>query len=275
MLAKSSVRYQLTSPAGRAMPAWLATTLLVVARVSALVFILPKLPRTAVPWRARVLLVMLLTAPILCVVPTYGDGWIRVAMLPAILSHEIALGISLGLVPAALLWGIQVAVQASHGMTGLPEGTAGEGEEATEPAIRRLFSMIVVTTFFLSAGHRVVFQSLLDSFSWLPPGSYTSLESKREMIIELLSMSFSLGVRAMAPITVSLLVGLVSLAMINRLVPQLGYFAVGMSFQTMLLMASLVLFVGSIVWMCEHSFQTAGGLVHNNWQDIIQASGHQ
>ena len=126
-----------------------------------------------------------------------------------------------------------------------------------------------LAVFFACSGHRLVFQSVLESFNWLPPGSPTPLTSVSEMLLDMLSASFELGVRAMSPIAASLAVGLLALAALNRFLPQLGYFAVGMSVQTIVLIGTLFLFGGSVVWMLESSFVRAPDFVQSAWQQAV------
>lgn len=250
------------------MPGWLATTMFVVARVAALVVVVPGVSQRFVPWRTRFLLVVLIATPVLCVIPPVADS-VEPSSVPAIMFHELIVGLSLGFIPAAIVFGLQTAVQALNGMTGLPSGAATESL-ATASALQRLLLATVLTVFFLSSGHRVVIESILDSFHWLPPGSYTPLDSVSEILLDLLSASFALGVRAMTPIAASLAISLMALAAINRIVPQFGYFTVGMSVQSLVLIGSLVLFCGGIVWFLGESFNTSPDAFKLAWQAAMQ-----
>jgi flagellar biosynthetic protein FliR len=253
------------------MPGWLATTIFVLARVSALVLIVPGFSHAVVPWRVRILVIVLLVIPILCVVQPCDEGLVSVTTIPSLLAHELVVGVSLGLVPAAVVWGLQVAVQAMHGMTGLPGAAEAADHRGADAPLQSLLMMTVLTVFFVSSGHREVFQSVLNSFNWLPPGSFTPLQSVRGMIVDLLSASFALGVRAMSPIAASLAIGLMTLAAINRIIPQFGYFAVGMSVQTLVLLGSLVIFMGGVVLLLEHSFLGAPESVRLVWEELLPA----
>lgn len=252
-------------------PGWLATALFVLARVSALVVIVPGVSQRFVPWRARLLLVALITVPVLCVIPPTADNFEPLS-IPAIMVHELIVGLSLGFVPAAIVFGLQTAVQTLSGMTGLPSGQATESL-ATASAMQRLLLATVLTVFFLSSGHLVVIQSIMDSFHWLPAGSYTPLESVSDILLDLLSASFALGVRTMTPVAASLAISLMALAAINRIVPQFGYFTVGMSVQSLVLIGSLILFCGGIVWFLEESFTSSPDSFKLAWQSALQKVG--
>lgn len=245
----------------------IATVLLVFARVSGLVLIVPGISQSVVSIRMRLVLITLLSAPILCVV-TPIDA-ITSNQIPSAMLHELVVGVSLGLVPAAIFFGLQVAVQAMHGMTGLPGAGEASSLGSADAVVQRFFVITVLAVFFACSGHRLVFQSVLDSFTWLPLGKPAPLASVGEILLDMLSASFELGVRAMSPIAASLAVGLLALAALNRFLPQLGYFAVGMSVQTMVLIGALFLFGGSVVWMLENSFVRAPDFVHSAWQQAV------
>lgn len=239
------------------MPEWLITAALVVTRISAVMLCVPGVGQQWVPWRIRLLLIASLSVPVLCVIPPAQLEGHRDS-IGSLLVHETMVGISLSLVPAAVLFGLQVSVQAVQGMTGLPEATAGRGSDLTTgSSLHRLMMITALAVFFTSSGHRVVFQSVLESFQWLPPGGYRPFESTSELFLDLLCTSFRLGVRAMAPVGLSLTISLIAVAGINRLLPQLGYFAVGMSVQAAALFAALVLFGGTCVWCLDNSFANA------------------
>jgi len=257
------------------MPGWLATALLVASRVAALVVIVPGLSSRVVPWRLRLMLLVLLTVPVLCVVSPCTDGTVEPARFITLLIREISIGISLALVPAVLMFGLQLATESLQGMTGLPGGPSeseGLGERLGD-GVSRLFFLVALTVFFASSGHRILLQALLDSFSWMPVGSVSSLATTKEILIDLFSQSFQLGVRAVAPLAGSLAVGLFVLAAINRVIPQLGYFAVGMSIQNTILCASLVIFLGGIGLFLEAGFESTIDMWQSNWLAVSSSAG--
>lgn len=256
------------------MPDWLAILVLVATRITAVMLVVPGVSQSIVPWRIRLLLVASLTVTVLCVIPTSS---VEVARLPSLAMHEAIVGVSLALVPAAIVFGLQVAVQATHGMTGLPQAELPSREMGSDgSSLSRLVLITTLAMFFVSSGHRVVFQSVLASFEWLPPGSYRPFSSVSGLLLDLLSASFQLGVRAMAPIGLSLGISLLVVAAINRVLPQISYFAVGTSIQAATLFAALVLFGGSIVLFLDHSFLSSGDITRFAWQTLLsetQTSG--
>ncbi len=253
------------------MPDWLTTTALVITRIAAMLLCIPGVSNRFITWRVRLMVIAALCVPVLCVIPPsdvdQGSSFVSLVF------HEAIVGISLSLVPAALVFGLQTSVQAIQGMTGLPDGL---GSASSEPlngnggsSLGRLMLITCLAVFFVSSGHRVVFQSVLESFEWLPPGSHRPLDSVSDLLLDLLSASFRFGVRAMTPIGLSLGISLLAVAAVSRVLPQVSYFAVGMSVQAVSLFASLFLFGGAIVWSLDNSFATSADSAKSAWQQVL------
>lgn len=239
------------------MPGWTATILFVFTRVAAMVFVLPGLSVRIVPWRAKLLLIALVATPVLCVLPA-NEGIFHLAELASIFAHEVIVGVSLALFPAVMIWGLQMGTVTLQGMTGLPGGNANTDEDLMHDApLQRLLLITVLTIFFLCSGHRQLFTAVLNSFHWLPPGQYVPLPDTKDLLLDVFSQSFAIGVQAITPIAAALFMSLMAVAAINRILPQVGYFAVGMSVQTTVLLGSLVLCLGSVGMMLEAQFNAA------------------
>ncbi len=249
----------------------LTTLLLITTRIVAIVFVAPGLGARIVPWRARLLLVALLVVPSYCV--SQASEPIEPTWLPQLVLHEAVVGFSLGMVPAVMIWGLRVALQPIQGLTGLPgissDGSGGD-DLMQSASLERFFCITVLAIFFLAGGHRQLIQAMLESFRWLPPGHYAPLESASELIVDLLAQGFALGVRALSPIIVALLFSIIAFAAVNRILPQLGYFAVGMNVQVLVLLGSVVLFLGVMGWLVEGEFAIATERAQLAWKRVTQ-----
>lgn len=247
-----------------------ATVLLVAARVSALVAVAPGLSLRIVPLRIRALLTLLLTTA--AVGSLTEPVSVKSSMLPELLLHQAVVGASLGLVPAVMIWGVQLASSTSQGLTGLPGFGVQDpsGDSAFNGSAAERF--LVVTTlavFFAAGGHRQLIQAVLLSFHWLGPAAYVPLESTRELVIGVFAQSFALGVRSLSPIIASLTMSLLALACVNRILPQVGYFAMGMSVQVLVLLGSLMVFLGSVVWLWDGDLPLATERLQTAWQQLL------
>ena len=253
------------------LPTTLVTALLVLMRMTGLVLVVPGAFHHVVTLRIRGLMIVLLAATVLCVIPplSHSPPTDRLVML---MIHELVVGISLGFIPAVIAWGLQVSVQALHGMTGLSSSGEATGNATSDAPLQRLFVMVVLAVFFLSAGHRMLLEAVLESFSWLPVGQFVPLESTKDILMDMLSASFALGVRAMAPIAVCLAFGIMVTLLISRSMPQLSYFAVGMSIQSVLLIASLCIFSGAVIWLIENGMVQAPMVAKQAWLQIVSSA---
>lgn len=238
------------------MPATLVTISYVVARLSGMVFIVPGLSSRLVSWRIRGLLIVLLTATTVSVLPPVTTSVDPTRFVMGF-AHELMVGLSLGLAPAVMVWGLQLAAQSVSGMTGLPTGTEVPDSVTADGALSRFLTITALTVFFASGGCRHSVQAVLMSFEWLPPGESTNLAFEFAFLMDVLTQSFALGVRVISPIGVSLFASLMTLTVINRVIPQMGYLAMGMSTQNLVLLGSLTLFLGGMGWFLETEFAAA------------------
>lgn len=238
------------------MSAVLVTTAFVATRLTGMILIIPGLGSRFVSWRIRGLLIMLLTAASVSVLPPVTIASSEPVMVMMGLTRELIVGMSLGLAPAVMIWGLQLAAQSVGGMTGLPTGMEEPDPFMAGGALSRFLTITALTVFFASGGHRHAVQGVLMSFEWLPPAQTTQLDLEFAFMMQVLSQSFALGVRVVSPIGVSLFASLLALTVINRVVPQMGYLAIGMSTQNLVVLGSLTLFLGGMGWILEAEFES-------------------
>lgn len=247
------------------MEPWFATLLLVAARVASFTALLPGVDGRFVPWRIRLILIGLLSAFLGCVV--HGRSSLSMEQLLPAMVQEACLGMSLALVPTALIFGLQVASESVFGMTGLASDQAQDPTQGNP--VSRLFWLLTIAVFFAASGHRQLLQALLDSFVWTPPGEAPSLLSTKGVALDVLQHSFHMGVRVVAPLAAALAISTLALAAINRVLPQLGYFAIGMSIQSTVLLASLVIMLGSVGLLIEGGLETSFDVWHSAWSTSL------
>ena len=90
--------------------------------------------------------------------------------------------------------------------------------------------------------------------------------------IDLLAQAFALGVRALSPLIVALVFSMIAFAAIHRVLPQLGYFAVGMNVQVLVLLGSVVLFLGVIGWWIDGELATVTERAQLAWKHVLAGS---
>lgn len=226
---------------------------LVLARTGALVATAPIYGSQAVPRRVRALLAVAMS---LLVAPVFLNTSLPTVKHPAelgrLMVNEVLVGLLLGLGVNVIFSGVQVAGQVASQMSGLSLADVfNPGFEEDVSVFSQLFYFVTLAVFVAVGGHRFVTESLLDTFSWMPPGHASLGSSFVETLVGLLRQSFELGIRAAAPILTALLISNLVLGLISRTLPQINVIAVGFSLNSLLALALLFLSVGGAAWMFQ------------------------
>jgi flagellar biosynthetic protein FliR len=165
-----------------------------------------------------------------------------------LLARELMLGLAQGLVLLLLVSGIQLAGQLSGQISGMQLADVIHPDlGAPVPVLSRLLELVTLAVFLCMGGHRQVLSCLLDSFRWMPPGEAAVGSDLVSLLAEVARYSFELGIRASAPVVLSLLVSVLVLGLISRTLPQLNVLAVGFSVNGLVLLASLLVSLGTLV----------------------------
>lgn len=223
---------------------------LVLARTSALVMTAPLFGSLALPRQVRALLAVMLT---LLVLPVQ----LNASLLPVtniidyarLLVNEVLVGLLLGLGITILLSGIQVAGQVVSQMSGLSLADIfSPGFDEDVSIFSQLFYFLTLAVFVAVGGHRIVIGALLETFAWSPPGQAALGGSFVEVLTNVATLSFALGIRAAAPLLAALLLSTLVLGLISRTLPQINILAVGFGFNSLLALGMLFLSLGAVAW---------------------------
>ena len=210
---------------------------LVLVRVSGLMVTTPIFGSKEIPMQVRALLAMAVAVLIMpsqwnTTVPDPGTT----LNYAVIVAGELIIGICLGLGITILFSGIQLAGQMIGRIGGLMLADVFDPSVGTSvPIFSRFLLLICTTVFLLIGGHRMVLAGLLDTFVSMPLGGGSLPASLDQEFLGklvaafelLLTQSFSLGIRAAAPVIVSLLLSTLVMGLISRTLPQLNILAVG------------------------------------------------
>jgi len=104
------------------------------------------------------------------------------------------------------------------------------------------FFSIYGTVLFLSVGGaEIVLIALSDSLKNFPPGSFNIFSLNPELYLQFFYESFSLGVKLSMPVLITALLLNVVLAVVNRFIPQMNVFMVGLPLQVIVGLIVLIL----------------------------------
>ncbi len=221
----------------------LLTLLLIYTRITSFLFMVPIFGREFIPFHIKIYLAMAISTSV------FMFGNIKVvnfdstfSFLIAIL-NELIFGFIAGLIIRLIFDAIYIAgeiIATSIGlgflMMFLPQ----------QPQVTVLagFSLMMGTAIFLSlGGAEIILIALSDSFGNIAPGSFNIFSLNPDVFLTLFYESFALGVKLSLPVLIALLLTNVILAVVNRFIPQVNVFIVGLPVQ---LMVGFLIFILSL-----------------------------
>jgi flagellar biosynthetic protein FliR len=230
---------------------------LVLTRLGALLMTMPVLGTATVPVQIRALLavgISLVLTPLFWGQPVPAPE--NLVILGTLLAREAMLGLAIGLALMILLSGMQLAGQIISQTSGMTlADVANPTFDTTVPLFSQILEMLATAVFFLVGGHRLVLDALMRSFTWMPPGNGHLPDNLIESLTVVTSQSFEIAIRASAPVLVALLVATLIVALISRTLPQLNAVAVGLNFNSLIVMGMLALCLGSAAWVFQDNVE--------------------
>ncbi len=219
---------------------------LVFARLGAAFAVLPGFAEAAIPPRMRLLLAAGVT---FVIAPAIADGLpalpsepMRLTLLVGI---ESATGLFLGLVARMMLAAAHVAGLVIGYQTSLASAFAFDPATQQQGVITAAWmSLLAVVTLFAADLHHVLLRALADSYAMFPAGSPVAPADFADAASQLLSRSFSLGLRMAMPFLVYGIVLFVALGLVQRLMPQMQVFFVALPLQLILGLVLLAIGTG-------------------------------
>jgi len=227
--------------------------LLVLARLAALTVTAPALLGTYVPVMFRVMLAVLLAILVtpVCCDPSTPLPENLIEFL-AMLVRETILGLLVGVTLLILFSAMRVAGQIISQVSGLQLAEVFDPSlDGGLPVVSRLLELVALALFLTLNGHHQVLEAILTSFRSVPPGSASWTASFTEAMLEAIRQSFEVGLRAAAPVMISVLLAVLVVGLLGRTLPQLNILAVGFSLNALALLGVLFISAGSAAWLFQ------------------------
>ena len=222
--------------------------LLVLTRIGGLVMSAPIFGPRSAPLPARVFLTVALA---LIVTPLHWDtappAPANLLLLTIVLAREAALGLALGLALTIFFSSMHLAGNIMGQMSGMQLADVFDPSfDSNMPVFGQFLDLIAMGVFVATSGHQRVTAALLDTFRWRPPGGDDFPTSIVDTLTGVLTESFIAGIRAGAPVMISLLLAVLVLGLISRTLPQLNVFAVGFNVNAIVVLLTLVFSLATI-----------------------------
>src|ERR1700748_1547267 len=211
------------------LPALAATFMLVLARIGAMVMLLPGLGESNIPVRIKLAIALLLT---LIILPLHRDAY-HVDMdtltpLLVLMVHEILIGIVLGATARVTLAALQVAGSVIAQQMGLGFVTAVDPTQGQQGLlVGNFLTLLGVTLIFATDSHHLVIAALNDSYKIFGPGEMMAPGDVASLATRPFSPAFKIGLQLSAPFLVFGLVFNIGLGVLARLMPQMQVYFVG------------------------------------------------
>ena len=218
------------------LPALAATFMLVLARVSAMVMLLPGLGESNIPVRIKIAIAVLLT---LIILPLHRTAYTidMSSMTPLLISmlHEIIIGVVLGATAQVAMSALQVAGSVIAQQLGLGFVTAVDPTQGQQGVvIGNFLTMLGVTLLFATDSHHLIIAALNDSYTIFSPGDLVPSGDVAELATRAFSAAFKIGMQLSAPFLVFGLVFNIGLGVLARLMPQMQVYFVGVPLSIMI-----------------------------------------
>jgi flagellar biosynthetic protein FliR len=207
--------------------------LLIFARLGAAMMLFPGLNSATVPARFRLLLAVItafLVMPSLVgQLPPMPTDLMAMALL---IVGEITVGLFFGVLMQILIMPIDVAGSSIGFAVGLTNMfTADPISSEQNQLLTGFLNLTAISLVFVTNSHHLMFRALVDSYSLFVPGQLLPLDDFSQALWRAASDGMVLGFKLAAPTLVFALTFNTALALLNRLVPQMQVFFVGMPLQ--------------------------------------------
>jgi flagellar biosynthetic protein FliR len=230
---------------------------LILTRVSGLLMTAPIYGTPDIPLQVRALFAFalsLLVAPSQWGVPAPDPGNLPYYLL--LIGSELVIGLALGLGITILFSGIELAGRLIDQVSGMMMAEIFDPVQGESTSIlSRLLYLLTGSIYVAVGGHRLAMAGLLDTFQAIPPGSAAMPPDLADTLVTLVTQSFTLGIRAAAPVVASLLVANLVLGLISRALPQLNLFALGFGLNALLALGVLGISLGAAAWVFEDQIE--------------------
>lgn len=219
---------------------------LVFSRIIAFFLAFPVLNANLIPLHIRVLMVVALSF----VVMLHYDISVSVSKVDLLVFlllviKEMMIGLSLGLVTFIFIGIFLYAAEIVSFFMGFTIVNIFNPAFGQTSILSTFFLLLFYLLFFTSGAYQLVIGSMYKSFEILPVYSFTFNDDVFEYILQKSAYIFKLGFQISFPFALILLVFNIVLALINRLIPQINIFFVGLPAQ--IFIGLIALLFGSVL----------------------------
>jgi len=203
--------------------------ILALIRISTIIFLLPAFSQTTVPTTVKAAISLLLAILVFPQMPLIG---FTIANSPVfffmIVLEQVFIGLMIGFVSSFLWYFIIMGGEWIARDIGLMQGTMNPFTEFQSDIFSIILTILLIVLFLASGGHYFFIRVLFESFQYIPIGNFVwDTRSFTAILILLSASSFVVAFQFAAPIIGAIFLCTVCLGLMNRVMPQLQVWILG------------------------------------------------
>ncbi|EUB72344.1 flagellar biosynthetic protein FliR [Pseudomonas sp. 478] len=221
---------------------WVASFILPLFRIGAVLMTMPIFGTTLVPTRVRLYFALAITVVVVPGLPPMPQVHALDLSALLLIAEQVIIGALMGLslqlfFQAFVVAGQIISIQMGMGFASMVDPTNG----VSAAVIGQFLTMLVTLLFLGMNGHLVVFEVLTESFTTLPVGSAMLINHFWEMANKL-GWVLGAAMLLVLPAITALLVVNIAFGVMTRAAPQLNIFSIG--FPLTLVLGLVIFWVG-------------------------------
>lgn len=243
---------------------------LVMTRIIGIFLSFPFFNTSMVPTNVRILFVtaMAFYAMMLPNTPVVQMEW-SVLLFVIYVVKELLVGFVLGLLVNFFVGAFAYAAEIISYFMGLSIANVFDPTFGQVSILNRFFILLFYLLFFVTHSYHNVIGGIFMSFQYFPVGSLGFNSNIFEFVIEKSALLFYLAFQIAFPFALILFLLNVALALVNRLIPQVNVFIVGLPMQIFIGLGALSMGAAALVYLIVNVLSHLGG----DFTTILRAVG--
>ena len=210
-------------------PDKIAIFLLIFIRMLSLFVITPVFGRKEMPAYMKIGFAFFCTIIIAPMMSNTELEYSNIIEFAGLVLKEMLVGLIMGYVSFLVFSALYVAgqimdMQIGFGMVNVIDPMMG----GQVPMMGNFFYILTALFFLMIDGHHILFKALFESYSIIPLGGFAFSATLVTNIVNIMAVTFLIGVQISIPILAALLMTEVGLGILSRTVPQMNVFVIGM-----------------------------------------------
>lgn len=212
----------------------LLTLFLVYMRVASFLVMVPVFGREFLPPTFKAYLATAISFALFLYADVKPAEFPTVAHFFLAMLKEFLLGFTAGFILRLMFDAMQMAGELISLNMGLALATVFNPQQPQTTVVAFIFGLLANLLFLSVGGAEITLLALSRSFERVPPGSFSLYTLNPEMFLSFFYESFLLAFKVALPMLVIMLVFNLVLALVNRFIPQINVFMVGLPVQVFL-----------------------------------------